>query len=85
MKIAGQAAHGEIGQRDMNHFAAGLGRRHRRMSRRIRFHQRAVEIGHIEPHDDIGIGDEILVLAGEIEHVGVGKIEPGAEIDHGNR
>ncbi len=51
----------------------------------IRTHQRAVEVGHIESHYHVGVGDQLAIPASEIERVGIGKIQARTAIDHGNR
>ncbi len=85
LKVAGPAAHDDIFEGDIDHFAAGFGRRNVGVRVRIRAHQRAVEIGHVESHDDVGVGDQLAVPAGKVQRMSVGKIQARTAIDHGNR
>ena len=58
----------------MNHFAAGLGRRNCGVGLRILFDQRTVKIGYVESHDDIRLGDQILIFSREVERMRVGEV-----------
>ena len=85
LKVTTPSAHYDIFERHVDHFAAGFGRRHVGVRIGVRAHQRAVKVGHVETHDDVGVGDQLAVSAGEIERVRVGEIQTRAEIDDRNR
>ena len=82
LKIARPAPHDNVFERDIDHFAPRFGCRHVGVRVGIAAHQRAIEVGNVEAHDHVGIGDQLAVSPGEIERVRIEEIQTRAEIDH---
>src|SRR3989337_60699 len=82
LDIRSQAAHSEIGERDMDHLATGLERNGRTPDFSFVARQNAVKIHNIQCQDNVRVADQLSFFAGQVERVSVGKVETTAAVDH---